>query len=76
MDFITFQYLIEMALHIIFKIHLIDIITPYLYGSFYINIYMEVPFGPKTTNQVLPILDKHYDTKLHGLIQFGHMLYQ
>ena len=47
MDAITFRYLIGLDVHENFEIHLMDVVTKYLYGSLDNEIYMKVPEGLK-----------------------------
>ena len=47
MDAITFRYFIGLAVHENLEIHLMDVVTAYLYGSFDNEIYMKVPKGLK-----------------------------
>ena len=47
MDTITFRYLIDLAVHENLEIHLLDVVTVYLYGSLDNEIYMKVPEGLK-----------------------------
>ena len=47
MDAITFRYLIGLAVHENLEIHLMDVVTAYLYGSLDNEIYMKVPEGLK-----------------------------
>ena len=47
MDAITFRYLIDLAVHENLEIHLMDVVTTYLYGSLDNEIYMKVPKGIK-----------------------------
>ena len=44
---ITFLYLIGLVVHKNHEIHLINVVTTYLYGSLDIEIYMNVPEGLK-----------------------------
>lgn len=43
MDAITFRYLIDLAVQKNLEIHLMDVITAYLYGSLDNDIYMRIP---------------------------------
>ena len=45
MDAITFRYLNGLAVHENLEIHLMDVVTDYLYGSLDNEIYMKVPEG-------------------------------
>ena len=46
-DAITFRYLINMAVQEKFDMHLMDVVTAYLYGSLDNEIFMKVPEGFK-----------------------------
>ena len=45
MDAITFRYLISLAVSENLEMHLMDVVTAYLYGSLDNDIYMRVPEG-------------------------------
>ena len=45
MDIITFRYLISMSVSEGLDMHLMDVITAYLYGMLENDIYMKVPEG-------------------------------
>ena len=47
MDAITFRFLISLAMSERLDMHLIDVITTYLYGSIDNDIYMKIPEGFK-----------------------------
>ena len=47
MDAITFRYLIGLVVHENLEIHLMDVVTAYLYGSLDNEIYMKVSEGLK-----------------------------
>ena len=42
-DAITFRYLINLAVHEKVEMHLMDVVTAYLYGSLDHNIFMKIP---------------------------------
>ena len=42
-DAITFRYLINMTVHEKLEMHLMDVVTAYLYGSLDHNIFMKIP---------------------------------
>ena len=43
MDAITFRYLIHLAVSERLEMHLMDVVTTYLYGSIDSDIYMKIP---------------------------------
>ena len=45
MDAITFTYLIHLAVSEGLEMHLMDVVTAYLYGSKDSDIYMKIPEG-------------------------------
>lgn len=75
-DATTFRYLISLAISESLDIHLINVVTMYLYGIIDIDIYMKVSKGIK-----LPKAKSHnmYLVKLkrsmYGLKQSGRMQY-
>ena len=53
MNAITFQYLISLAVSERLDMHLMDVVTTYLYGYLDANVYMKIPEGftlPETMN--------------------------
>ena len=80
MDSITFRYLIGMAVHFTLEMHLMDVVTAYLYGSLQTNLYMKVPPGLERTSVPAPLAGKHRGVKLqralYGLKQSGRIWYQ
>jgi len=46
-DAITFRYLMNLTVHENFEMHLMDVITTYLYGSLDHNIFMKIHEGFK-----------------------------
>ena len=42
-DAITFRYLISLAVHEKLDMHIMDVVTSYLYGSLDNDIYMKIP---------------------------------
>ena len=53
MDAITLRYLISFTVHEQLEMHLMDVVTAYLYGSLDNEIYMKIPEGfamPKSCN--------------------------
>jgi len=76
MDAITFSYLISLALHEKFEIHLMDVVTAYLYGSLGNEIYMKIPEGfkmPEAKSQEMYSI--RLQRSLYGLKQSGRMWY-
>lgn len=45
MDASTFRYLISLAAHEGLNLHMMDVVTAYLYGSLDSEIYMKLPEG-------------------------------
>ena len=45
MDVITFRYLISLTVSKGLDMHLMDVVTTYLYGSLDANVYMKIPEG-------------------------------
>ena len=45
MDAITFRYLISLTVSEGLDMHLMDVVTAYLYGSIDANVYMKIPEG-------------------------------
>ena len=77
MSGITFRYLISLAVQKGLSMHLMDVVTAYLYGSLDSDIYMKVPEG-------LEIPNKNHNRNmycvklqksLYGLKQSGRMRY-
>lgn len=79
MDFITFRYLLGMAMYTILEMRLTDVVTTYVYGSLHANIYMKVPLGLETKSHAESIHDKHCGVKLqralYDLKQSGYTWY-
>jgi hypothetical protein len=50
MNRITFQYLISLATQKCLSLHLMDVVTVYLYGSLDSDIYMEISDGISVPN--------------------------
>ena len=76
-DAITLRFLIGLTRYENLDIHLIDIVTTYLYGSLDNDIYMKIPEGFKIPKTYKSISWKLYSIKLHrslyGLKQLGRM---
>ena len=51
MSGITFRYLISLAIQKGLSMHLLDVVTVYLYGSLDSDIYMKVPEGLEISNK-------------------------
>ncbi|CAM8940081.1 unnamed protein product [Rhodiola kirilowii] len=79
MDGITFRYLISLAVHEKLKMHLMDVVTAYLYGSLDTNIYIKIPEGFKMPVASSSMPRERYSIKLerslYGLKQSGRMWY-
>ena len=79
MDAITFRYLIDLAVHENLEIHLMDVVTTYLYGSLDNEIYMKVPEGLKMLEACSSKYQEMYSIRLqkslYGLKQSGCMWY-
>jgi len=77
MDGITFRYLISLAVHEKLNMHLMDVVTAYLYGSLDTQIYMKIPEGFKMPEASSPKPREKYSIKLqrslYGLKQSGRM---
>ena len=76
MDATTFRYLISLAMKENLDLHLMDVVTTYLYGSLDSDIYMKLPNGFKlpgagSREQYLIKLNK----SLYGLKQSRRMWY-
>ena len=54
MDMITFRFLISLVIFEKLEMHLMDIVTAYLYGSLDTDIYMKIPEGFKCLMHALP----------------------
>jgi hypothetical protein len=70
LDTITFRFLISLAVSEGLNMHLMDVVTAYLYGSLDSDIYMKVPEGLK--------VPETYNTKSHGMysIKLKRSLYE
>ncbi|KAD5508315.1 hypothetical protein E3N88_16018 [Mikania micrantha] len=79
MDAITFRYLISLAVSKNLEMHLMDVVTAYLYGSLDSDIYMKVPEGFKIPDALSSKPIEMYSIKLqrslYGLKQSGRMWY-
>ena len=77
MDGITFRYLISLAVHEKLNMHLMDVVTAYLYGSLDTQIYMKIPEGFKMPEASSSKPREKYSIKLqrslYGLKQSGRM---
>ena len=74
MDAITFRYLIGLAVHENLEIHLMDVVTAYLYGSLDNEIYMKVPEGLKISEACSSKSREMYSIRLQKSL-YGHMWY-
>ncbi|KAI3791818.1 hypothetical protein L2E82_05681 [Cichorium intybus] len=79
MDAITFRYLISLAVSENLDMHLMDVVTAYLYGSLDSDIYMKIPEGFKMPEALSAKTKQMYSIKLqrslYGLKQSGRMWY-
>ena len=79
MDATTFRYLISLAVKEGLNLHLMDVVTAYLYGSLDNDIYMKVPEGLKVPEASNSSSRGQYSIKLnkslYGLKQSGRMWY-
>ena len=79
MDTITFRYLISLAVSEGLDMHLMDVVTTYLYGSLDANVYMKIPKGftlPEAMNsKPWSMYSIKFQRSLYGLKQSGRMWY-
>ena len=79
MDAITFRYLIHLAVSEGLEMHLMDVVTTYLYGSIDRDVYMKIPKGFTLPEAKFSKPRGMYSIKLqrslYGLKQFGRMWY-
>ena len=77
MDIITFLFLISMVVLEKLKMHLMDVVTTYLYGSLDSDIYMKIPEGLKMPEAYTPrnLYSIKLQRSLYGLKQSGRMWY-
>ncbi|KAL2632227.1 hypothetical protein R1flu_016913 [Riccia fluitans] len=76
MDHITFRYLINFSVHHQLCLHLVDIVTAYLYGNIDQEIYMKVPeglggFGASTSRSKFQAPSVRIYCSIYGLKQAG-----
>ena len=78
MDMITFRFLISLVLFEKLEMHLMDIVTAYLYGSLDSDIYMKIPKGFKMPDACTSrnLFSIKLQRSLYRLKQSGHMWYQ
>ncbi|KAL0368450.1 UNVERIFIED_CONTAM: Retrovirus-related Pol polyprotein from transposon TNT 1-94 [Sesamum calycinum] len=78
-DATTFRYLISLAVKEGLDLHLLDVVTAYLYGSLDNDIYMKLPEGFHLPEAYNSNSREHYSIKLnkslYGLKQSGRMWY-
>jgi len=78
-DATTFRYLISLIAHEWLNLHMMDIVTAYLYGSLDSDIYMKLPEGYNFPDGNSSDTRENYSVKLnksvYGLKQSGHMWY-
>ena len=79
MDTITFRFLISLAISERLEMHLMDVVTAYLYGSLDSDIYMKIPEGFRMPDAYNSRPCNLYSIKLqrslYGLKQSRHMWY-
>ena len=79
MDAITFRYLIQLVVSEGLEMHLMDVVTTYLYGSIDSDIYMKIPEGFPLPEAKFSKPRGMYSIKLqrslYGLKQSGRMWY-
>ena len=79
MDAITFRYLFGLAVHENLEIHLMDVVTTYLYGSLDNEIYMKISEGlkmPKAySSKPREMCSIRLQKSLYGLKQSRRMWY-
>ena len=79
MDAITLHYLISFTVHEQLEMHLMDVVTTYLYGSLDNEIYMKIPKGfamPKSCeSKSREMYSIRLQKSLYGLKQSGRMWY-
>ncbi|KAL3675653.1 hypothetical protein R1sor_025601 [Riccia sorocarpa] len=75
MDLTTYRYLIAFSVQIACNIHVMDVVTAYLYGKLDTEIYMQVPVGISIPAD-LPRPGLLLVQALYGLKQSGRMWYQ
>ena len=76
MDAITLRYLISFTVHEQLGMHLMDVVTAYLYGSLDNEIYMKIPEGFKSCNlKSREMYSIKLQRSLYGLKQSGRMWY-
>ena len=77
-DAITFRYLISLTIHEKLEMHLMDVVTTYLYGSLDNDIYMKIVEEFKLLEAYNMNSRKIYSIKLnkslYGLKQFGRLI--
>jgi len=78
-DATTFRYLISLIAHEGLNLHMMDVVTTYLYGSLDSDIYMKIPEGFNLPDANSSGSRQDYSIKLnkslYGLKQFGRMWY-
>ena len=79
MDVITFRYFISLAVSKGLDMHLMDVVTAYLYGSLDANVYMKILEGftlPEGMNsKPRSMYSIKLQRSLYGLKQSGRMWY-
>jgi hypothetical protein len=77
MSGITFRYLVSLAIQKRLSMHLIYVVTTYLYGSLDLDIYMKIPNGISIPNASANrnMYCVKLKRSLYGLKQSGRMWY-
>ena len=77
MDAITFRFLMSLTASKNLEMHLMDVVTAYLYGSLDNDIYMKLPEGLKMPGALKEksreICSVKLQRSLYGLLQSGRM---
>ena len=77
MDAITFRYLVSLAVHERLDMHLMDVVTAYLYGMLETDIHMKIPEGFKMpesySSKPRELFSIKLQRSLYGLKQSGRM---
>ena len=67
-DTTIFRYIISLAVHERLDLHLMDVVTAYLYGSLDNDIYMKIPEGFKMLEACNLGSREHYSIKLNKFL--------
>ena len=74
-DAITFRYLINLVVHEKLYMHLMDVVTSYLYGSFDSDIYMKIPKRFKMPKGFKRLKVYNSTSREMYLIKFQRLMY-